>query len=320
MSTHVLVTGATGFIGQILCRELHARGFHVLAMTRSPRPGPWQAEYVCDLGKTPVDPQALTGVETIFHLAGKAHVRAGNVEEIREYDTVHVAGTRDLLLAARQAGVHSCVLLSSVKSMGEGGATLWDEATPCAPQNPYGATKLRAEELVLRELPLPCSTVLRPALVYGPGGKGNLDLLIRAARKRRLPRVRFPANARSMIHVRDVARACILAANHPAACGQTYILTDGREYATNDLWAWIHDALGKTPHLTVPFPLLRALAACGDLAERFGAPSPLTTDKLRKLAGSARYSNAKIRRELGFTPQWDLRMGIREMVAHLENQ
>lgn len=312
-----LVTGASGFIGYALCRELTNRGWEVTAMLRRPQAGPWRHVLECDLGRDEIDPQHLEGVDTIFHLAGKAHTRARNAAENAEYEAVHVHGTRSLLRAARQAGVRSCVLLSSVKAMGEGGEEVWDESTPCSPQNPYGGTKLAAERIVLEELPLSCPVVLRPTLVYGVESKGNLDLMIRAVRKGFFPAITFPPNRRSMIHVQDVVQACLLAATHPAACGQVYILTDGGEYSTNEVLAWIHEALGKKSGPSVSYAVLRAGVRLGDVLERLGMHAPLNTDRLSKLAGSARYSNVKIRRELGFDPAWDLRRGIHEMVEGL---
>ena len=311
----VLVTGASGFIGRRLCRELAGRGCEVLALLRTPQAGPWGSVVPAELGRDPIAPESLQGVDTIFHLAGKAHTRARTDAEVREYETVHVHGTRALMTVARQAGVRRCVLLSSVKAMGEGGADVWDEGAPCDPRTPYGATKLAAERIVLEELPVPCPVVLRPTLVYGAGSKGNLDLMIRAVRKGLFPAIAFPPNARSMIHVDDVVRACLLAADHPAACGRTYVLTDGLEYSTNDIVAWIFEALGKRPGFRLPFPMLQAAAHFGDLVCKLGRPSPLTSDTLEKLAGSARYSNAKICRELGFAPSRDLRQGIREMIS-----
>lgn len=310
-----LVTGASGFIGRLLCRELSTLGCEVTAVLRSPGVGPWGAVVRAELGRDSFDSCHLEGIDTIFHLAGKAHTRARTAAEVSEYETVHVHGTRSLMVAARQAGVRCCVLLSSVKAMGEGGADVWDETTPCDPQTPYGVTKLAAERIVLEELPVSCPVVLRPTLVYGAGSKGNLDLMIRAVRKGLFPAIAFPPNARSMIHIDDVVRACLLAAEHPAACGQTYILTDGQEYSTNDIVEWIFEALGKRPGVRLPFGLLQAVASLGDLAGRLGLPSPLTSDALDKLAGSARYSNAKICRELGFAPSRDLRQGIREMIS-----
>lgn len=315
-----LVTGASGFIGRALCPELTNQGWEVTAMLRRPQAGPWRHVLEGDLGRGEVDPQNLEGVDTIFHLAGKAHTRARNAAENAEYEAVHVHGTRSLLRAARQAGVRSCVLLSSVKAMGEGGEEVWDESTTCSPQNPYGVTKLAAERIVLEELPLSCPVVLRPTLVYGAGSKGNLDLMIRAVRKGFFPAITFPPNRRSMIHVQDVVQACLLAATNPAACGQTYILTDSREYSTNEMLAWIHEALGKKAGPAVPYAVLRAGAALGDILERIGIHAPLNGDRLSKLAGSARYSSAKIHRDLGFEPAWDLRRGIHEMVERMMRQ
>lgn len=289
-------------------------------MLRKPQVGPWRQVLEGALNRDEIDPQNLEGVDTIFHVAGKAHTRARNAAENAEYEAVHVHGTRSLLRAARQAGVRACVLLSSVKAMGEGGEDVWDEGTPCSPQNPYGVTKLAAERIVLEEIPLPCSVVLRPALVYGAGSKGNLDLMIRAVRKGFFPAIAFPPNRRSMIHVQDVVQACLLAATHPAACGQVYILTDGEEYSTNEMLAWINEALDIKPGPSVPYALLRAGAALGDMLERLGIQAPLNGDRLSKLSGSARYASAKIHRELGFDPAWDLRRGIYEMAEDLRRQ
>lgn len=311
----VLVTGASGFIGRSLCTELTRRGCKVLALLRRPAEGPWSAVVQAELGTAPMPVVALEGVDTIFHLAGKAHTRARTMAEIREYETVHVHGTRSLMTAAKAAGVRCCVLLSSVKAIGEGSAHVWDEDTPCVPQNPYGKTKLSAERIVLEELPLPCPVVLRPTLVYGAGSKGNLDLMIRVASKGLFPDIDFPPNARSMIHVADVVQACLLAAERPAACGRTYILTDGREYATREVVGWVMEALGKRPGFRLPFAVLKIAASVGDFAGRLGLPLPLNSNVLDKLAGSARYSSARIRRELGFAPSRDLRQGIREMVS-----
>lgn len=310
----VLVTGASGFIGRSLCVELERQGCFVAALFRRPANGVWSRILQADLGSGAISAGDLDGVDTVFHLAGKAHTQARSAAEIAEYETVHVRGTNFLVQAAAQAGVRCFVLLSSVKAMGEGGADVWDESTPCAPQNPYGVTKLAAERIVL-ESSLPCPVALRPTLVYGSGSKGNLDLMIRAVRKGLFPAIDFPPNARSMIHVDDVVRACLLAATHPGACGQTYILTDGREYATREILAWIFEALGKRPKFSIPFAWLKVASMLGDGVSKCGLRSPLTRDSLDKLSGSARYSNAKICRELGFVPSRHLQDGILEMVS-----
>jgi nucleoside-diphosphate-sugar epimerase len=80
-SKRVLVTGASGFIGRALCLELTNQGWEVTAMLRRPQTGPWRHVLECDLGRDEIDPRNLEGVDTIFHLAGKAHTRAKNASE-----------------------------------------------------------------------------------------------------------------------------------------------------------------------------------------------------------------------------------------------
>jgi nucleoside-diphosphate-sugar epimerase len=144
--------------------------------------------------------------------------------------------------------------------------------------------------------------------------------MIRAAGKGIFPTVAFPPNRRSMIHVEDVVQACLLSAANAAACGQVYVLTDGNEYSTTQILTLIHETLGKKPGPVLPYALLKAAARLGDMVERLGVQVPFNGDRLSKLAGSARYSNAKICRELGFVPTWDLRRGIDEMVHGMGRQ
>lgn len=316
----VLVTGASGYIGRRLCLELSDRGCEVTALLRTPQEGPWRGSIIADLGRTEIDPSVLKGIEVIFHLAGKAHVRARSVDEIKEYETVHVAGTRALLDAAAGVRVRQFVLMSSLSVMGESGGDVWDEFHACRPSTPYGISKLEAEKLLLKGRVSPCPVVLRPALVYGAGSRGNLDALVRAARMGILPRIKFPDNGRSMVHVNDIVQACLLAASNQLACGKTYIVTDGHNYSTNQILEWIHSALNNEPKFALPYTFVRFGACCGDILEKAGLPAPLTRDRLAKMSGSALYSNEKIRRELGFAPKWNLRQGIEQMVEHAERK
>ena len=139
-------------------------------------------------------------------------------------------------------------------------------------------------------------------MVYGNTEKGNLPKMISAIRTGRFPPLPEMHNQRSMVHVDDVVQAAMLAAEHIAAAGQTYIVTDGNTYSTWEMYAWICKALQKpVPAWHLPFWALTLMARTGDMIgsvrwRRFVFGS----DALEKLTDSAYYSSAKIEQQLGF--------------------
>jgi UDP-glucose 4-epimerase len=124
-------------------------------------------------------------------------------------------------------------------------------------------------------------------------------------------------NRRSMVHITDVVEAAVLAAFHPVANGQCYIVTDGRPYSTREIYEMICRALGRrVPSWSVPPPVLKSLARVGDfLGSVRGRRFPFDSDALEKLTGSALYSMAKISRELGYRPRVTLEDALPEMIS-----
>lgn len=314
----LLVTGASGFIGRRLCRQLQSQGYRVRAMLRRDQSGPWDERVVSDLAAA-VPAQALQGVACVFHLAGKAHALSETRQEDAVYDAINSEGTRKLLAASRAAGVRHFVFFSSVKAMGEGGETCLDENADLPPETPYGKSKLAAEKMVLTGDYIPHPVVLRLSMVYGPTDKGNLPRMIEAIARGRFPPLPKITNRRSMIHVDDVIKAAVLAMQNQDAAGRTYILTDGQLYSTRQMYEWICQALGKTPPAwTVPLFALRTMALLGDaIGAVRGRRFVFDSDALDKLLGSACYHSASIGRELGFRPDRQLQESLAEIVAHL---
>lgn len=312
-----LVTGATGFIGCVLCGKLKQHGYTVASAGRSDA-----ADFYWDLATAADAPDLLgAGVDTVFHLAGKAHALAENRQDAAEYRQINSEATRKLLIAAQRAGVQRFVYFSSVKAVGEDGRQPLDETADVPAADPYGQSKYAAEQLVLHGGYVPHPVVIRPSMVYGNSGKGNLPRMIDAVRKGLFPPLP-PGNRRSMVHVDDVAAAAILAAERPQAAGQVYIVTDGQCYSIRDIYDMIRAALGRPPvNGSVPLPVLRAAAKFGDLYGRFaGRRFPLDSDSLDKLTGSAWYSSAKIRRDLGFEPEHTLRDTMPEIIRYLSHR
>jgi nucleoside-diphosphate-sugar epimerase len=309
----VLVTGAAGFIGRRLCRAL-AASRRVRALFRNEVDGPWHEAVRHELGDGAVPGEALAGLDTVYHLAAYTHAVSERDDEA-EYVRTNVTGTQSLLEAARGAGVQRVVFFSSVKAMGEGSADPKDGTAPARPTTAYGRTKLEAERRVLALVPEP--VILRPALVYGPGVKGNLAGMIAAIEAGRFPPPPRVENRRSMVHVDDVVDAAVRAGSRAEAVGRVYIVTDGGAYSTRDLYELICRALGRRPLAPgVPLFVMRALALAGDAAGSvLRRRAPFDSESYRKLFGSAVYDGSALVRELDFAPRWSLETALPEIVA-----
>ena len=313
----VLVTGASGFIGQALCRRLGAADHRVRALLRRELDGPWDEVAQCRIGTDPVPVAAHSAVDTVFHLAGVAHSR-GAPEEL--YRQVNLDGTRMLLEAAVEAGVRRFVFFSSVKAMADPPPEeCIDEGWSAWPEDAYGRSKREAEELVLEAADKAGmhAVVIRPTLVYGPGVKGNLRSIMRLVASGWCPPLPDTRNRRSMVHVDDLCALALLAARDDRANGKVYIAADGHPVSTRALYEGICRALERAvPRWQVPGGLLRLGGRLGDLAEvLLGRPLPVDSAMVSRLLDSACYSGRKAMEELGWKPQHDLLSSLPEMVA-----
>jgi len=298
-----LVTGASGFVGGRLVAALGREG-DIRALVR--RADAMPAAAVGDL----LDPVSLRaaceGMESVFHCAGYAHAFASSDPDAHR--RINFEGTRNLLVAAGEAGVRRFVFLSSVKAMAEPGDACVDEDWPGEPATPYGRAKRAGEAAVLEAGAKYGMHVvnLRLAMVYGRGGRGNLERMARGIRAGWFPPLPDTGNRRSLVHVDDVAPAALLAAAHPAARCQIYLVTDGRPCSGRELYLTIRRALGHPPpRWAVPASVLYGAAALADgalwLAGRRDSAVRAMVDKL---LGWACYDSARIERELGYRPRW----------------
>ncbi len=188
----ILVTGASGFIGQHLVRKLAESGYRVRAASRQPvifdDPN-IEGIALGDMSRSFAAEYVVRGVDAIVHAAGLAQARPGIPDAA--YTAINVDATRQLARAARAARVKRFVLMSSIRAqVGASHHGVVTEATPLAPTDAYGRSKVAAEAVTAELLDGSATrwTVLRPVLVYGPGVKGNMAALIRlAARPLPLP-------------------------------------------------------------------------------------------------------------------------------------
>lgn len=316
MTSRVLVSGGRGFIGGRLVSALRGEGVEVRVMTRGqPGPGEVQAE----LGRSDTLVAACEGVSTVYHCAGHAHAFSALAadEEVRHWQ-VNFEGTRALAEAAGQAGVGCLVFLSSVKAQAEPGGTCVDEEAPGAPDSAYGRAKRAAEEAVLEAGRRYGMRVvnLRPAMVFGAGGRGNLERMAALVRRGLFPPLPETGNRRSMVHVNDLVAAMRLVAADPRAAGRTYIVAHPQTPSGRGLYDALRQAVGLPPvGWAVPRALLSAAARCGDLFQALsGRRVPLDSEALGRLLDSACYSPQRIGRELGWRASVSLEDGLREML------
>jgi nucleoside-diphosphate-sugar epimerase len=292
----VMVTGASGFIGRTLVRRLLADGRPVRAAVRdaaTPLPPGVERAIVGDIGPHTVWSGALEGVDAVAHLAARAHVlREQSAEPLAAFRAVNAAGTRRLTEAARAAGVRRVVYVSTIGVHGvkTAGHPI-DESSPFEPESLYARSKLEGEQ-ALQEALAGSRTewvILRPPLVYGPDAPGNFGRLVRlVARGVPLP-LGSVHNRRSLIYVENLADAIARCIDHPAAAGETFVVSDGVDVSTADLVRRLARTVGGSARLLpCPPPVLRlAGAMLGRRGEVSRLIDDLTVDsrKIRQLLG-----------------------------------
>lgn len=314
----ILITGATGFIGQRLTRLLAARGIDCRRSARRIAPGPQVV--VADLADPSALAAACADIETVVHCAGHAHAFAAGEEEAQRHWRTNYQGTCNLLAAAVEAGVKRFVFLSSVKAMAEPGEACVTEDFPGEPQSAYGRAKRAAETAVLaagRQHALHVVN-LRLAMVYGAGGRGNLERMGRLVRRGLFPPLPETGNRRSLVHIDDVLSAILCVAGDSRANGGTYIVTGPETPSGRALYDAMREVAGLPPcRWAVPTSLLAGVAALGDGLERLsGRRLPFDREVLSRLLGSACYDGRRLREELGWQPQIGLRQGLQEMFGN----
>ncbi len=295
----ILVTGATGFIGQRLCVMLEKDGHQIIRVSRSlEQDGSNQIK--CDLSKEKLPKGSLEGLDVIFHLAAFTHDMRDITETIEdEYRKLNVVATENLAIEALKNGVKNFIFVSSIKAGGlaRPGESM-TEIDQREPDGVYGSTKRQAE---LALLSLTKNTqmklvIVRPCLVYGPNVKGNLQIMLNGIQKGWFPPLPETGNRRSMAHVDDVVAALDFVLRNESTDREIYIISDLQEYSSRNIYEALCFSLGlQAKSWAIPVFVFRFLSYI----------HPKLREKVQKLLGDEYYSSAKLQ-QAGFFPKMTL--------------
>lgn len=323
MSTPVLVTGATGFLGAHLAGHLVSKGHRVRVLARptsdlSRVQGPGLEIVHGDVEDAASVERAAKGCEVVHHCAG----RVSDWGTRDEFFRVNAGGTRHVVEACRRAGVRRLVHVGSLTVLGlpRHGRVL-DETEPMAPSPPdfYTQSKQEAERLVRAANGQGLETVVvRPGVIWGPRDHTILPRILDLLRRGRMPYLGGGHNVVAMSHMESLSRALAAAAELPGAAGGLFHVTDGEEHTAREVIDALAAALDVPPP-RVSLPVWGALALAGGLelgARVLGRrePPPLTRYGVRLVSCHARWNIDKARRELGYVPATTFLGGVEEAV------
>jgi nucleoside-diphosphate-sugar epimerase len=306
------LTGATGFVGSHLARQLAARGDEVFALARRADAHAALAEAGCrpvtgsleDAGPLQA---ALADADVVYHVAG-----AISAADPAGFFAVNEGGTRRLLEAAAAAAPRArFVYVSSQAALGPSPrGTPLEEDAAAHPVTAYGRSKL-AGEVVVQTGPLPW-TIVRPPSVYGPRDREFLQLF-QVVRRGIAPVFGDGAQQLSLVYADDLARAIVLAGTSPGAAGRIYHAAHPEIALSRDVAREAGRAIGREPFV-LPLPGAVAspiVALIGYAAKLAGRKTVINSDKMAEfLAPAWLLSSKRAEQELGWKATVDLRTGM----------
>jgi nucleoside-diphosphate-sugar epimerase len=313
----IFVTGATGFVGTVLCRVLADHGYVVRAAVRPGRAVPEgcsEHALIDDLVTYSQWPSALAGVDFVMHLAARAHVLNDPRQNAGRYVAINAEATQRLAQAAAEAGVRRFVYLSSIKVNGEEttGRAYTALDTP-SPLDAYGESKWLGEQHVMAVANAGSmqAAIVRPPLIYGPGVRANFLRLLRWVDAERPLPLGAIHNRRSLVSIWNLCDLLIRVLESPAAAGRPWMVSDGADCSTPELIRMIATAMNRRARLLyVPVGLLQVggllIGKRAEIARLCGSLAVDITATRKELDWSPPLSGAEA---ISRTVQWYLTKG-----------
>ncbi len=312
-----LVTGAAGYVGGEVVRQLLERKARVRAMVRNPSQAAELERLgvevvVADLQKPETLPAAVQGVTYLYHVASL--FRAAGLPESVFHD-INAEGTRRLLDSAIAAGVKRFVHCSTGGVLGHIQNPPADENAPYNPGDAYQRSKLEGEQIAMdyfRSGKIR-GVVIRPAMVYGPGDTRNLKMFRMIARRKFF----YVGDGTTKVHfvdVRDLARGFILAMEHDELNAEIYHIPGPKSVTQKEMAEMIANELGVRPpwiHLPVK-PMQWLGSACEAICAPLGIDPPIFRRRVDFFTKHREFNGAKAARDLGYRPAQSLEDEVRE--------
>lgn len=302
-SQNILLTGATGFVGQQILRQLPPQT-RVFGRTKPARDCHF---FAGELSANTDYRAALSGVDVVIHCAARAHVMnetATNAAEL--YQDINTHATLALAEQAAACGVKRFIFISTIKVNGEATATghMFRANDARQPQDHYGESKAKAE-IGLLDIAQRTGlevVIIRPPLVYGPGVKANFAAMLKLAKKNLPLPLGAIHNKRSLVAVDNLVDLVLCCVDHPNAANQVFLVSDDHDVSTTELLQMMTRAYGKTPMLMpIPTAWLRWFASM--------AGKQAVIDRL---CGNLQVDITFTKQTLGWRPPVSLQQGIEQ--------
>jgi dihydroflavonol-4-reductase len=319
----ILVTGANGFIGSNLVKELVDREYFVKSLVRpnsntrlldkitSPHMKPVCASFADNNGQfnsRELD-AAMENVDTVFHVGGAVK---GTRDELLK---TNVDGTINVYTAAREKGVKRFVYVSSLTACGGSKGEILTEDCKLDPVSYYGESKKLAEQYLQAESGIP-TTIIRPSAVYGPGDKEIL-IAFKAVKNGVILKLGKGDQRLSFIHVDDLVNGMVQAAKSDVTIGQTYFISNEKTYSWDEFYGAIKSGLGKESVRSINIPE-GVMYKVGHFLELglglFGERPMLSRQKVNEMRESWECTPEKAKRDFDYAQQISLEQGVKNTI------
>lgn len=306
----VLITGATGFVGQAFTKQIVARQDYtpIIAVREQLAQYSHLTQFIVPDLAEPIDwHSSLVNTDIVVHIAGRAHILKETASDpLQAFRKVNVEATIELAKQAMATGVKRFIFISSIGVNGNYNQRPFTEQDTPNPEGNYAISKFEAEQ-ALWQLTKDSAmelVIIRPPLVYGAGIKANFLSLVKwVYRGVPLP-LGLVNNQRSFVNVDNLVDLMLTVLEHPQAANQLFLVADGEDLSTPQLLKAVAKAMDKKLYLLpIPVALLKIMAAMVG-----------KKNMARQLCDSLQVDISKAKQLLGWQPPFSVQQGLAKTV------